>query len=231
VKFRIYRDPLHSQSPFSTTSLSMTAIFQKIVFTRYQSIQARPTFFCLHSNSRDELRKTFIIQWRVHNGRSRSSKVIDFSTNGKARMQLQGRNQQIITFPYPLSFNTLARGELFTLFHLPDLTKTRVLELFVSKDLLSFWHSIYKCVTDGQTDISKMAIQRLLWQRAVKKSISAKIQSPWGVALTVSGESKFWVWSERMNWSYGWWHNAEHENDEMASDKWGECEGDWWGRR
>ena len=37
----------------------------------------------LHSNFRGEIRKTHVLCNRVHNGRSRSSKVVDFGTNRK----------------------------------------------------------------------------------------------------------------------------------------------------
>jgi len=61
-----------------------------LVFTQF-SLEAQPQgtgvktllWTYLHSNFRSVLRKTHVLSKRVRNGRSRSSKVVDFGTNRK----------------------------------------------------------------------------------------------------------------------------------------------------
>jgi len=131
------------------------------------------------SNFCGGLRKTHLLWKRMRIGRSRSSKVIDFGSNRKGVcdfLLVVNSNfgpilhrfwdtasywLKIANFPYPLSFNALARGEPFRIsgwiFFIP---KTRLLGLSVDEDfviLACVVFTQYQRVTDGQTDIPTMA--------------------------------------------------------------------------
>jgi len=135
------------------------AIWRQILFSRQ--------FFC------GGLRKTHLYCSRVHIGHSRSSKVVDFGTNRKGVchfLLVVNSNVgpilhrfwdtaaywlKIANFPYPLSFNALARGDPFRISGWFFIPKTRVLGLSDDEDFVILACVVFtQCqrVTDGRTD-------------------------------------------------------------------------------